>query len=387
MDTLKENEYLRRKIELLNQVGQAFSSVDNPDELLHLVLRKSMDLTDSDAGSIYLVEKKQDRSVLVFKTALNNSIDTNFVGEHIDINKETGSGFVASTGSTVVINDIETEQEFSIISDIRDIDYRIHNMMIVPMKNFNKEIVGVVQLLNKKDSSNQKQDFTVDDKELLLSISSQLAVTVDRLQTNELLARNVSLTRTTLISFFNGMKQAMSTIGEDILEEQDKFKQYATYDPLTGLLTRKEGLAFLEKQLEFARFNGVKVVVCFIDVNNLKYVNDTFGHAEGDYLLKTVSSTIKNTARENDTIFRYGGDEFILVLYNINKQTAKHVWNRIQSNLNRIAAEDNKPYELSAAVGFSEYNHIEKQSIKELIELADSEMYIHKQEYKKQKSK
>lgn len=384
MDITKENQVLKHKIKILNQIGLAFSDIDSPKELLNLVLRKTMELTDSDAGSIYLIEKHNEREVLVFNTALNNSRDIQFVGEQMEINKETGSGFVAVTGNAVVINDTSKEMEFNVITEIRDIDYKIHNMMIVPMKNINKEVVGVIQLLNKQSDDGYVVSYNEDDEELLLSIGSQLAVTVDRIQTNEKLERNVSLTRTTLISFFNGMKQAMSTIGEDILEEQEKFKQYATYDPLTGLLTRKEGLAFLEKQLEFARFNGVKVVVCFIDVNGLKDVNDMYGHAEGDYLLKTVSSTIKNTARENDTIFRYGGDEFILVLYNIDKRTAKHVWTRITNNLNRISSENGKPYKLSAAVGMSEYNHIEKQSVKELIELADKEMYINKEQMKKE---
>lgn len=381
MDILNENKRLKEKITILNQIGKAFSVVDDTDELLHLVLENTLNLTNSDAGTIYLLKKVDDVEKLVFNTSINHSVDTKLKGESLDKNQKSAAGYVATTGEVLMINDIEKDYPFTIMKKLPQIDYSINSMMIVPMRNIHKEITGVIQLINKN-----VDPFDTDDKELLLSIASQLAVTIDRILTNQKLERNVSLTRTTLISFFNGMKQAMSTIGEDILEEQEKFKEYATYDPLTGLLTRKEGLAFLEKQLEFARFNSAKVVVCFIDVNDLKYVNDTFGHKEGDYLLKTITSTIKNTARENDTLFRYGGDEFILVLYNVNKETAKHVWNRMMVNLDKINQNHQKPYQLSASVGFSEYDYNIRQSIPELIEEADQEMYKNKLEFKKRKS-
>ena len=380
MDILKENENLKTKIRILNQIGKAFSDVEDTEELLNHVLENTMKLADCDAGTIYLLEKVNGNEKLVFKTSLNNSVRTKLTGESINRDKDTAAGFVSTTGEVLMLNDLEKDYPFTIVKKMPEVDYSIKNMMIVPMRNINKEITGVIQLINKYNN-----DFNEDDIELLLSIASQLAVTIDRIVTNVKLERNVSLTRTTLISFFNGMKQAMSTIGEDILEEQEKFKEYATYDPLTGLLTRKEGLAFLDKQLEFARFNQVNVVVCFIDVNDLKYVNDTFGHAEGDYLLKTITSTIKNTARENDTLFRYGGDEFILVLYNINKETAKHVWKRMMTNINKINQTNDKPYSLSASIGFAEYDYHVKQSIEELIEEADKEMYFNKMEYKKQR--
>jgi len=233
-------------------------------------------------------------------------------------------------------------------------------------------------LINEDDFINNLTDYTDEDMEQIESLASQLAVLIDRIKLNRRLLRNVSQTRTTLISFFNGMKQAMATIGEDIMEEQDKFKEYATLDTLTGLMTRREGLAFLEKQLEFARFNGVKVVVCFIDINGLKIVNDTYGHDAGDDLISSISTIIKKNARGNDTIFRHGGDEFILVIDNIDKKTAEFVWRRIEYNFEEHNNKSGKEYKLSASHGFAEYDPHINQSIEELIKIAYSEMYINK---------
>ncbi len=211
-------------------------------------------------------------------------------------------------------------------------------------------------LKTEDDFINNIVDYTDEDMEQIESLASQLAVLIDRIKLNKRLLRNVSQTRTTLISFFNGMKQAMATIGEDIMDEQDKFKEYATLDTLTGLMTRREGLAFLEKQLEFARFNGVKVVVCFIDINGLKHVNDT-----------------------------YGGDEFILVIDNIDKKTAEFVWRRIEYNFEEHNNKSGKEYKLSASHGFAEYDPHINQSIDELIKISDSEMYKNKKIMKSQK--
>lgn len=381
----KENLFLHSKIKTLNKIGYAFSNEVNPDKLLSLVLMESMNLTQSDAGSIFLKDKINGKEVITFKTSLNNSMDIDFKNENIEINNDSAIGYVFNTGDFLLLNDVSNSKNEYDFNINRSYDskskYMTNSMMAIPMKNITGEVVGAIQLLNKTEDQ-ILCDYNEDDKDVLLSVASQLAVTIDRIQTNEKLSRNVSLTRTTLISFFNGMKQAMSTIGEDILEEQDKFKQYATYDPLTGVLSRKEGLAFMEKQLEFARFNGVNVVVSFIDIDGLKYVNDTFGHAEGDELIKVVTTSISNTARENDTIFRYGGDEFILVLYNIDKKTASHVWSRIQRKFDQYNEISNKPYKVSASIGFAEYSNTEKQSVSELIETADTEMYINKQDKK-----
>ncbi len=379
MNSLDEVKILKNKISVLNELGQAFSSYNDIDELSHLVLSKTMELTNSDAGSIYLIEKEKDIEVLVFKCALNNSVKTDILGAKILINEDTASGYVASTGRTVIINDTSKPYNFTVKQKMGD--YTSKNMMIVPMYNIRSEIVGVVQLINKYIDSSIV-DYEEDDIQLLLSIASQLAVTIDRIQTNIKLERNVALTRTTLISFFNGMKQTMSTIGEDIMEEQEKFKRYATYDSLTGLLTRKEGVSFLEKQLELARFNGTSVVICFLDVNDLKYVNDNFGHHEGDRMLSLFAKVVQHTARENDLIFRYGGDEFILVLNNITKNVAHHVWNRIKDKLRAIRTEHDLPFDINVAIGYSEYDYKINQTASELIKKADEEMYINKQKMK-----
>ena len=391
IDYEKENRELKERIRTLNKIALAFSNTDDTDKLLQMILDECINLTYSDGGSIYIKEKYQGREYMVIKHVANRSIDFDYKGERLEIDENSITGRVAKEGKPRISVSSEAVGNNKLYESNKK--YNTCNMLTVPMKNDSREVIGVLQILNKKQSPDIKLmktedfckhivDYTEEDIEIVTSLASQLAVLVDRIELNKRLLRNVSQTRTTLISFFNGMKQAMASIGEDILEEQEKFKEYATVDPLTGLMSRREGMAFMEKQLEFARFNGVKAVVCFIDINGLKNVNDTYGHEAGDEMIKSISDIIRNNARGNDTIFRFGGDEFILLIYNIDRKTSEFVWRRIENNFNAFNEKSGKQFTLSAAHGFAEYDPIINQSSEELIKLADSEMYINKKEMK-----
>jgi len=398
---LSELEFLKYKIKVLNKIGLAFSVETNIDNLFEMILRETINLTCADAGSIYMVDSSDGQEVMVFKNFINNSVVGDFVGESLLIDDSSITGYVAAHGEPIVINDLDIESDkypFSINKsyDIK-MKYKTKNVLTIPLKNNTGEVLGVLQVLNKKDKSEVKLikevdfsnhviPFDSDDIDMILSLGSQTAILIERLTLNQKLSRNVSLTRTTLINFFNSMKEAMSQIGEDILDEQEKFKKYATLDPLTGLMTRQEGLSFFKQQLELARFNGVKVVVSFIDVNDLKLVNDKYGHQAGDKLLSSVGKIIKNTARQNDVIFRYGGDEFVLIFYNADLNAANHIWRRISSKLDEFNNETNDLFKISVSYGMSEYNHKINQSIDELISSADKKMYENKRKYKQKKN-
>jgi diguanylate cyclase (GGDEF)-like protein len=127
-------------------------------------------------------------------------------------------------------------------------------------------------------------------------------------------------------------------------------------------------------------------VVSFIDANDLKVVNDNYGHLAGDNLLKNIGKIIQDTARQNDIIFRYGGDEFILIFYNADLKAADRIWLRIMSKLEEFNNHSGLPYQLSVSYGLSEYDYRVNQSIDELIREADKNMYEYKRIYKQKKN-
>lgn len=380
---MDEITYYKEKIKRLNKIGVMISKEKDIDKLLNLMLDESITLTNSDAGSIYFKEEIDGENFLVFKCSINRSKNITFIGESIKIDESSVSGLAALHGEEIIINNKNDSKIHINKSFDKKLDYKTVNMIVIPMKNEVNKVVGVFQILNKKLSNGAIIPFNDEDIDLVKSLASQCAIIVDRIELNQQLERNVNLTRTTLITLFNSMKVAANVIGDDILKEQKEFKELATTDELTGLLLRNEGLSFLEKQIEFASLNSMKLVLAFIDVNNLKDVNDKYGHAEGDFLIKTVVQLIQGIARAGDFIFRFGGDEFILCIYNADLVAASKMKLRIDNAFKKFNDNFEKDYEVSASFGYAEFNYNDKKTIGELIKLADDNMYIEKEKYKK----
>jgi len=102
---------------------------------------------------------------------------------------------------------------------------------------------------------------------------------------------------------------------------QDK----VAFDELTGVMRRAGGLATLDREIARARRQSMPLSVAFVDVDGLKKVNDTLGHAAGDRLLRSVVQVLSGRLRADDAIFRYGGDEFCCVLPNANLEAAVRI--------------------------------------------------------------
>jgi diguanylate cyclase (GGDEF)-like protein len=158
-------------------------------------------------------------------------------------------------------------------------------------------------------------------------------------------------------------------------------------DALTGVLNRKAGINFLKERMQNIQLKKGFLTVCFIDVNNLKIVNDEYGHKIGDDLIKNTSNIIKQALREGDEIARLGGDEFLVVFNQCSIEQAVRAWDRIIEKLETFNLRSNAIYDISVSVGFSEYSHKMDIDHETLIELADSEMYKNKERYKRLKGK
>jgi diguanylate cyclase (GGDEF)-like protein len=109
--------------------------------------------------------------------------------------------------------------------------------------------------------------------------------------------------------------------------------ELAATDELTGARARKIGLDELAREIERARRTGSKLTLAFIDVDHLKEVNDTLGHAAGDELLVNVVETVKTHLRPYDVVVRYGGDEFLCAMPNLSKVGAKRRLNKMTALL------------------------------------------------------
>lgn len=158
--------------------------------------------------------------------------------------------------------------------------------------------------------------------------------------------------------------------------EKEKLNYYASTDAMTGALNRRSGLELLNRELNLSKINDENFVVCFVDVDRLKVINDTFGHEEGDKALISIAKILRESIRKTDFIIRMGGDEFLIVFSQTTVKETNKVLRRICRRLEKIN-KSNDNYNLSLSYGFYEYNKkIQREvCINDLIKRADSEMY------------
>jgi diguanylate cyclase (GGDEF)-like protein len=149
-----------------------------------------------------------------------------------------------------------------------------------------------------------------------------------------------------------------------------KFVEFALKDELTGLNNPR----FLETIIQ--RYNGShsKIGVIFIDIDNFKIFNDKFGHQAGDEVLKLVSNTLQKSIREMDFAFRYGGDEFVVMIFEQPREIVLKIAYRI---FDKITSQDTKYGKIGVSIGVAIYPE-DNQDLQEVIKLADKELYIAK---------
>lgn len=191
----------------LNEIGAALSSERNLDQLLSLIVTKLRNMLSCDAGSLYLIERSTEAGkpdMLFFKVAQNDSLGGDFKAFRMPINRHSISGYVAETGATLQIADVyeigpDVEYQFNKAFD-QNTGYRSKSQLVVPMINHKDEIIGVVQLINKKKDFSVKLSshavvaeqvipFSDEDRELAFSVTGQAAVAIENAQLYESIQR------------------------------------------------------------------------------------------------------------------------------------------------------------------------------------------------------
>lgn len=169
----------------------------------------------------------------------------------------------------------------------------------------------------------------------------------------------------------------------EILELKKKivdWKKQATIDQMTGLINKSEGFRKLRLEIENTSRDDSSTAIAFIDIDRLKLINDKFGHCVGDQVLVEVSNILHANIRKEDFVFRFGGDEFIIVFTNMTILRAKEVWDRVYHAVELFNKEQKYNFSINLSVGFSEYNLSKNVELDKLIHLADSDMYREKQQ-------
>ena len=224
----------------------------------------------------------------------------------------------------------------------------------------------------------------IDEKTLQRYIFSvHDAITLDKIlqPSDYLVLANRELTRKIYI---NGKSAPIKDEDDEVLgivitfsdvtaqkHRESQIRYYSFYDSLTGLYNR----AFFEEELK--RLDTIRMLPLTIilgDANGLKLVNDAFGHMEGDRLLKQVAKILKDACRKEDIIARVGGDEFVVILPNVDREEAQNIIDRIGGYCFSLGTN---PVKTSIALGFATKDN-STQDINEIYRQAEEHMYANK---------
>ncbi|MES9992015.1 MAG: GGDEF domain-containing protein [Candidatus Thiodiazotropha sp.] len=147
---------------------------------------------------------------------------------------------------------------------------------------------------------------------------------------------------------------------------------HASYDVLTGMLSRRAGIEVLELQFRLASMSEKPMSLLYFDLDNFKAINDTYGHDTGDSVLRVASQQIRETVRKGDSVVRWGGEEFIVVLPTADHKEANDVITRIM-----LAGLGDRPdgSPVTASIGIAEVKQDRLKDWKSQVELADHRMY------------
>ena len=327
--------YKEKKLkDCIFKISEASHYVDNLDQLYFKIHKILSDVIYTENFYIAIADWK------------NNLINFPYFVDQFDKPPQTKdienglTEYVIKTGQSILVNPEQSE----LLIENKKIDIRgteCVDWLGVPLKigESNKTTFGAIVV----QSYNDKIRFTEDDKKILLFVSDQIAMAIKR-KTDNL-----------------------------------EIKKQAFYDHLTGLANKILFNDRLEQAIYNASRNSSKVAVLFIDLDNFKFINDSMGHTAGDELLKVVSRRLKRCLRKTDTISRWGGDEFTVVLPEI--KDIRHVLTLCSRILNQELKNiiiDNQELRITASIGVAFYPD-DGIDIESLIKNADTAMYKSKE--------
>jgi diguanylate cyclase (GGDEF)-like protein len=176
-----------------------------------------------------------------------------------------------------------------------------------------------------------------------------------------------------MTSVISDLQEKMQAL-EKVKAEGEEYRFKATHDSLTGTLNRAAIFDVLKRELLRAQREGTFVGVLLADIDHFKKINDVYGHLTGDAVLREVAQRINAAIRTYDSVGRYGGEEFLVVLSGVEEEPVKHAERiRVLVSETPVATREGAvPVTLSLGAAIS---GPELQEIEELIRVADAALY------------
>jgi diguanylate cyclase (GGDEF)-like protein len=319
-----------QELNIFHDVAKALTSSLDLDSILQTIMEKMAEYFKPDTWSLLMVDAERDE--LYFAIAVGSAAEAlkNVrlkVGEGI-------AGHVAKHGEKLIVPDVMTDPRFTKRIDEMT-KWETRSIICVPVRS-RLRVLGVIQLVNV-----DMQHFGDEESFFLQALCDYAAIAIEN-------ARSV-----------------------------EKIQELTITDDCTGLYNARHLYKTLEKEVyRSARF-AYEFTVLFIDLDHFKQVNDTHGHLIGSKLLAEIGYLVKAQLRLIDYAFRYGGDEFVILLPQTGKDQALVVARRLRDSLrtSMFCKEEGLNLNVRASIGVATYPH-DAKTPHDVIRQADEMMYL-----------
>jgi diguanylate cyclase (GGDEF)-like protein len=321
----------KSEVTVFHELGKALTSSLQLDQVLRTIMEKINEVLRPDTWSLLLMDR--DKNELYFQIATGKGADA-----LKDVRIKVGqglAGWVAQSGEAVVVPDTSKDSRF-----FGQVDERTHlatkSIVAVPVR-FRDQCLGVIELINCMGP----EGFSQRDLALLEALADYAAIAIEN-------ARHVQ-----------------------------RIHELTITDDCTSLYNARHLNFMLDTEIYRSHRYAFEFSLIFIDLDHFKSVNDTHGHLMGSKLLNEIGSAIKERCRLIDLAFRYGGDEFVVLLPQTSKDNAIGVARRLHDLIGETVwlKDVGLNVRLTASVGIASYPS-DSRTKAELLHLADEAMYL-----------
>ena len=323
-DSFPARSPLPKDLRVFHDVARALTSSLDLDSILGAIMQQMEQFFEPESWSLLIVDEEQ-QNLYYAVAAGKSSGDRNL---RVDLG-EGIAGWVAQHGEAVVLSDPGADPRFSAYAG------SVRCAICIPLRSRDRTL-GVIELVNYRPAT-----LTTETTAFLRVLCDYAAIAIQNVRAVE------------------------------------RIQELTITDDCTGLFNSRHLFSVTESELERSRRFNLPFSMIFIDLDHFKRVNDLYGHLTGSRLLAEIARTIKHNVRGIDSAFRYGGDEFIVLLPQTGKDAALEVTQRLLHSLRdtRYLVSEGLELQMMASFGIASYPE-DGTSIQEIIGAADEMMYL-----------
>lgn len=325
----------QKELTVLYKASQAMNSSLNLNDALFQILLLAQEVINFTAGSIYLLDEEKEE--LIPTASMDCLLDGQLPGVIDYCSPDNVIACAVRSGQIITLR--RGQQQFY------DLEHRPDSNVIIIMPLRKQDIMlGALVIESETDSV-----FEMDQQGILMTFANQAAVAI----------RNAQLFTQT--------------------------RNMAITDGLTKLYNRQYFDHLLNNAIAHAKRKKASMAIMMIDVNDLKHINDYYGHLLGDYIIQAAADVLRESVRDSDTVCRFGGDEMVILMPDTTEKDVHKVYKRILSMVKKWNERENKyqSIRMSLSVGWASGKGPE--GLYDLLSTADQKMYEDKRQYKLQK--